>query len=152
MRNVHVLDVHITREIFCLLGCYGKLGTRLTELTVHFRWMPVHVCETIAVLAPSLRKFIAHGGNVCHDLLDGDWGCVEEFEVVCDNGCDDTRVDVLRDRLVKLVCARPAVSVLVMVRGGDEMMRWSGGVGDVASVEAFGEMEEEWQCTFGLIE
>lgn len=153
MQNVHVLDAHITRDSLSLLKCYGKLGSRLRELTVHFRWVPAHICKTLALLAPSLRKFIAHGGVVCHDLFDADWGCVEEFEVVCDGGCDDVKVEVLREALVRLVCARPAATVRVMVRGEHDLVWCSGGVGEVGSVEMFSVLEEEeWECTFGRLD
>lgn len=151
MPNVSVLDLHITDFKLPLLGRYTELGTRLTELTMHFRSTPVPYCGAVAALAPSLRRFVAHGGNMCEVLFAADWACVEYVDVVCLSGCDRVQVAATREALMKLVFARPAARVLVQLQGSTELVRWEGGAGNVASLEAFEELDDdEFCCTFGL--
>lgn len=154
MPNVEKLGLKISTRLFPLLEHYANLGTRLTELNLQFNQTPSGFCETVARLAPSLRRFVAHGGIMCEQLFGADWGSVEYFDVMCKSGCDTIQVKVMREALVKLVCARPAAEVMVMV-GGVDLVRFSGGVGNVAAVEVFDAMEDEedeCECDFGLFD
>lgn len=143
MPNIEKLGLKISTRSFPLLEHYANLGTRLTELTLQFDQTPMGFCGTVAKLAPSLRRFVAHGGIMCEQLFGADWGCVEYFDVKCERGCDTIQVNVMREALVKLVCDRPAAEVLVTVVGVEALVRFSGGVGDVAAVETFSAMVEE---------
>lgn len=154
MQNVQVLDVRIGDCTLSMLKCYVKLGTRLTELTVHWWGMPgVELCTTVTALAPSLRRFVAHGVAMCHLLFDADWGCVEDFEVLFRAGCEGVQLGVLREALVKLVYVTPSARVLVKEERGVDLVRRCGGVGDVAALDQFTCLEEEeWECSFGLLD
>lgn len=141
MQNIQVLDMHFSDSTLSMLKCYVKLGTRLTELTVHMRETREGLCGTVAVLAPSLRRFVAHGGVVCHLLFDADWAFVEDLEVVCRGVCDDVQLGVMREALVRLITVRPSARVLVNIDEWDQV-RWNERVGNVASIDEFDELKE----------
>ncbi|KAL0632093.1 hypothetical protein Q9L58_009025 [Maublancomyces gigas] len=127
MPNVQMLDLTITQYGIPLLQSYAELGSRLTDLTVHFRSKISRLCSVVAQLAPSLRRYVAHGGDICQVLFSADWESVEYMDVVCHTGCKSAQPADLREAILRLVCRRPKARVRVAVVGGLELSRTGGG-------------------------
>lgn len=140
-----VLDIHLCDTSVQVLHAYAALGTRLAELTVHFLSAQPAFCRTLAMLAPSLRRLVVHGGCVCEIGLAARWRCVEVFEVACRGGCKDVRILIVREALVRLVAARPRAVVRVVVDGGHELVGSGAEGANVAGLEAFAVLEEMWE-------
>lgn len=142
--NATVFDIHLSDITMSVLHSYAALGTRLTELTVHFLCSQPLFCGTVAKLAPALRRFTAHGGWACQVLFAAEWVRIEVLDVECRGGCKGGRADVVREALVRLVAARAEADVRVVLEGGRELV-WTDGAGaNVAALEAFSVLEEVW--------
>lgn len=151
MPHVQVLDLRITQYGIPLLQSYAELGSRLTDLTVHFRAKVSGLCSVVAKLAPSLRRFVAHGGDICEVLFSADWESVEYLDVVCHTGCKSAQPANLREAILRLVCRRPKARVRVAVVGGLELVCCASGVCDVAPQEVFNVLvpHRRWRFGFG---
>lgn len=142
--NVTVLDIHLSDITMQFLLSYAGLGSRLTELTVHFLSAQPLFCGTVVKLAPALRRFIVHGGCVCEMMFAAEWRRIEVLDVACLGGCKGVRVGAVREALLRLVAARPRADVRVVVEGR-ELVGSDGTGAVVATVESFGVLEEVWQ-------
>lgn len=140
--NVRVLDIYLTDITTQFLHRYAELGTRLTELTVHFLTAQPLFCETLAKLAPSLQRFVMHGGRVCETMFQAKWRCIEVLDVACQGGCKGVLADVVRGAVWGLIAARPKAKVSFVVEGGRELVVSDETGANVASLEAFGVLED----------
>lgn len=127
MPNVQVLalnvDVHCVRS---LLDAYTLLGPNITDLTLHFMEYSAHVCAMVGKLAVGLRRFVAHGGTICHKLFeDTHWPCVVEVDIVGNVTCDGVEHDRLREGLMELVVERPQVNMRVVTNTGRKLVGWN---------------------------
>lgn len=146
--NVDRVKLYITPRSMLMLEAFVELGTRLTQLTVSFYSSPTGICDVVAKLAPSLERYTASGGKICERLFKADWARLEYFNVEVDYGCDDLCTNDLRAALVKLVADRPRAEITVSIDSTELVSRKEWGV-SVASQEAFDQLEESWECTFG---
>lgn len=122
--GVRVLDVLLSEHTLVLLQTYAarELAFCLTELIVHFDSTPPMFCETVAQLAPLLRRFTAHGGMLCERVFAVRWTCVEYIDIRCTTGCEGVQTDELRCGLMRLVEERPRAAVKVVMEDGDELV------------------------------
>lgn len=142
--NATVVDIHLSPVMMSFLHRYAELGTRVTELTVHFLCAQPLFCGTVAKLAPALRRFTAHGGWVCQGLFAADWARIEVMDVDCRGGCKGARAAVVREALMRVVAARPEADVRVSVEGAQGPV-WTDGAGvNVAAVEEFYVLQDVW--------
>lgn len=145
--NVDAVTLQITPFSVLMLETFAKLGTQLTELTVSSYSSPPQFCDAIAKLAPSLRRYTSSGGEICERLFQADWACVEYFNVVAGDVCDDVHSDVMRVALLKMAEDRPRADIVLKIQGTELVGRSEWGV-SVASQESFDELEESFECTF----
>lgn len=150
MPNVQVLDLMTTQYGVPLLQTYAELGSQLTDLTVHFRSKISGLCSVVSKLAPSLRRYVAHGGDICQVLFSADWDSVEYLDVVCHTGCKNAQPANLREAILGLVCRRPKARVQVSVVGGLELACCASGVCDVAPQEVFHVLVPHRRWGFGF--
>lgn len=119
---------------------FASLGTNVTELTLDFTWRAAHVCNAVAALAPGLRRFVARGGTVCHELFENTtWEKVVHLEMVCEVRCYNVQRGLLRGLMLALVEDRPAAGVSVVTHRLRELVAWNqpGKVDRVAGLEEF---------------
>lgn len=123
-----------------LVHRFDGLGTTLTDLTLDFTWRAAHVCNAIAGLAPGLRRFVARGGTMCHELFENTtWAAVVHFQMVCEVRCYNVQRALLRDLLLSFLADHPAASVSIVTCTFRELVAWnqSGKVDRVAGLEEF---------------
>lgn len=135
--KVRTLDIHLTKITAQFLDGYVALGTQLTELTVHFLSEQSEFCETVSKLAPTLRKFVVHGGCVCEKLFAASWLCIEFMDVACQGGCRDVSPSEAREAVLRMVAARPTAEVTVVVDGGRRLVVSDRAGASVAALEEF---------------
>lgn len=82
---------------------------------------------------------------MCEKMFAARWRRIEVLDVVCRGCCKGVRVEPVREALVRLVAARPMADVRVVVDGGRELVRSDGAGASVATLEAFGVLEEVWE-------
>lgn len=150
MPNVRVLDLKITQYGVPLLQSYAELGSRLTDLTLHLNSTISMLCSVVAKLAPSLRRFVAHGGDICHVLFCADWGCVQYLDIVCHTGCKGVKLVDLRDAMLRLVCCGPKARIRIALAGGVELARSTSTICDVAALRVFGVLVPHRRWPFGF--
>lgn len=134
--GVRVLDVLLSEHTLVLLQTYA-VALCLTELIVHFDSTPPLFCETVAQLAPLLRRFTAHGGRLCERVFAARWACVEYIDIRCTTGCEGVQTDELRCGLMWLVEDRPRAVVKVVMEDGYELVVRGRCRADVAGREVF---------------
>lgn len=146
MPNVAVLQL-VVDGMFgqAVVHRFASLGTNVTDLTLDFTWRAAHVCNAVAGLAPGLRRFVARGGTVCHELFENTtWGKVVHLEMVCEVRCYNVQRGLLRELLRELVEDRPAAAVSVVTHTLRELVAWNrpGKVDRVAGLDEF--RSDDW--------